>query len=638
MALNTTQFTSVPSPAKPLLRPSTLPETCYILPKNLVFVDKILPPMREALTQNKEFPNTYFIALHSLVSAPSYQYGPYTPNHLGARIPLQHTSLKIERWRHHLIGYDCVEILQFLEFGFPLGLSDNPPPTLVSSLRNHGSSYQFYKHIDEFLAVGLERRELSGLCQTPPFKEVHISPLMTAIKKPDSRRVVFDATFGDYSLNNNTPMDTYLHEPFEYDFPKIEDFKRMVLECGVGCYMWKRDLSRYYLQLPLDPTEYPLVCFIWRNLLFFFAALMFGLRHSGLQGQKVTSAVTWIHRNLGLETDCESKFNSLNYSDDIGGCESTCHRATQSFTALGNLLADLGLVESSSKAHPPSQCMPYLGILFDTNLMRMSIPPAKVTEVQDEVSLWMKKKSVTKRTLQQLLGKLFWVSRVVKFSRCFMGRLLTQLQEMHPLPYNKKQALSDGCREDISWWHRYLRRFNGVELLYETDPLLGLTLDQLLDTGAYVNCGDAQPTGGGSYFGTEYWTRSFPEWLCQDTIPIHVKEFWVVLVSAWLWGDLWTGKLVYIFCDNDAVVEVLEKERPKDPKMQELLREFMYVVCTRKFSPVFRKISSKENFVADFLSRCHDLEDVNEYFHKNNIRARTPRLVPDNFFTIKSNW
>ena len=93
---------------------------------------------------------------------------------------------------------------------------------------------------------------------------------------------------------------------------------------------------------------------------------MFGLRHSGLQGQKVTSAVTWIHRNLGLETDSETRFNSLNYSDDIGGCESSQQKAEQSFTALGDLLLDLGLRESASKAHPPSQTMPYLGIMFDT--------------------------------------------------------------------------------------------------------------------------------------------------------------------------------------------------------------------------------------------------------------------------------
>ena len=111
----------------------------------------------------------------------------------------------------------------------------SPPPALVSTLRNHGSSYQFFTHIDEFLKTGLERGELDGPFRVPPFKEVHVSPLMTAVKKKtDSRRAVFDATFGDYSLNNNTPPDTYLHEPFEYDFPKIEDFNRIVLECGPG--------------------------------------------------------------------------------------------------------------------------------------------------------------------------------------------------------------------------------------------------------------------------------------------------------------------------------------------------------------------------------------------------------------------
>ena len=613
-------------------------ETCFILPGNSVFVDKALPPMTEPFTQNKGFPTAYFIALHTLVSAPTAQYGPYTPNYLGARIPLQHTSLNIERWRHHLLGYNGAEITQFLEFGFPLGLSESPQPALVSSLKNHGSAYQYYKHLDEFLAVGLDRCELTGPLRTPPFNELHVSPLMTAIKKPDSRRAVFDATFGDHSLNNNTPCYTYLNEPFEYDFPKVEDFKRIVLECGVGSYLWKRDLSRYYLQLPLDPTEYPLVCFIWRSSLFFFVSLMFGLRHSGLQGQKVTSAVTWIHRNLGLETDSETRFNSLNYSDDIGGCESSQQRAEQSFTALGDLLLDLGLRESASKAHPPSQSMPYLGIMFDTLKMRMSIPPAKVAEVQAEVSLWMKKNSATKRTLQQLLGKLFWVSQVVRFSRCFMGRLLTQLQAMHSLPPNKKKALSQGCKQDISWWNRYLRRFNGVELLYKADPLLGLTLEQLLDTGAQVNCGDAQPAGGGSYYGTEYWSRPFPDWLCQESIPIHIKEFWVVLVSAWLWGEKWTGKMVYIFCDNDAVVEVLDKERPKDLQLQELLREFMYVVCTRKFSPIFKKIGTKENFVADKISRFHDPDFLQEYFLKNNIPARTPIEVPDSLFLLKSNW
>ena len=130
-----------------------------------------------------------------------------------------------------------------------------------------------------------------------------------------------------------------------------------------------------------------------------------------------------------------------------------------------------------------------------------------------------------------------------------MGRLLQQLRDVHHMPENKKSPLSDGCKEDIAWWKRYLRRFNGVELIYKDAPL-DLQLEQLLDTSALVNCGDAQMWGGGAYYGQEYWSRPFPTWLQNPEIKIHLKEFYVVLASAWLWGDSWTVKIVYIYCDN----------------------------------------------------------------------------------------
>ena len=218
-----------------------------------------------------------------------------------------------------------------------------------------------------------------------------------------------------------------------------------------------------------------------------------------------------------------------------------------------------------------------------------------------------------------------------------MGRLLGQLQLIHSFPDNKRTKLSEGCREDIVWWDRYLRRFNGVEMLYASDPL-GLTLDQLLDTGAHVNCGDAQPLGGGSYFGSEYWSGPFPPWLQTDTVPIHIKEFWVVIVSAWVWGEQWQGRMVYIFCDNSAVVEVLDKERPRDPVMQELLREFLYIVCTRRFTPIFRKIGTKENSTADFISRCHDPCVIANHFKTCRLPVRTPVVARDTLFTLQSNW
>ena len=484
---------------------------------------------------------------------------------------------------------------------------------------------------------GVIRTELAGPCGESPFVNVHVSPLMTAHKRPRDRRCVFDATFGADSLNNKTPQGFYMGEPMEYSYPRIEDFRKMILNVGKGCFLWKRDLSRYFLQIPLCPSEYNLVAFVWRSVIYFFTGLMFGLKNSGYQGQRLTDAVCWVHRRLGLETEDETKYNSLNYCDDFAGVEKSSSKAEQSSVAMAHLLEDLGLEESKEKYHPPSTSMPYLGVQFDSERMTMSVPPDKLQELREDVNLWTRKTTSTKKTLQQLLGKLFWVSKCVKFSRTFMCRLLLQLRAMNQFPENKKVKLTEDCKLDIKWWDRYLRRFNGVELIYPDDPLL-INLDDALEMGVLVNCGDAQMWGGGSYYQDEYWSRPFPLWLRDPNIPIHVKEFFVVLASAWLWGDDWKGNIVYIYCDNDAVVEVLDKEKPKDEKMMTLLREFMYIVCVKGFTPTFRKVGTKENFVADHISRCHDPLVTEKFFRKNNLAPKRNVTIPDNFFDIHSNW
>ena len=637
--------TELAKPAQPVTKASKLAKIFFVIPSSSgcsltqVFVDRKLPPSLVQPVPHTRFTKDYFVALHKLVAEQGPHWPAGTPNYRGARISLQHTGLNLDRWRYHLNGYDDgkKEILQLLEYGFPLGLSEDPQLGLQSTLSNHGSAYSFYPWWDEFLAKGVTNCDLVGGFETSPFPRVHISPCMTAEKKPDARRCVFDATFGDNSLNNGTPSDIYMGRPIEFAFPCIEDFRRMILTCGQGCFIWKRDMARYFLQIPLDPLEYPLVAFIWRCTLYFFIALMFGLRNSGYQAQRISDAIVWIHQRLGLETTLEVYYKSLNYVDDIGGCEKSEERAIQSSEALHNLLKELGLEESLKKAHRPSTYMPFLGINFDTIKLEMSIPAGKLAEVREEVSLWMKRNTATKKTLQQLLGKLFWVSKCVKFSRPFMGRLLGQLKTMHPFPNNKKITLPEPCRLDLEWWNRFLRRFNGVEMIIPDDPLM-LSLEQLTEIGAHINCGDAQPHGGASYYEDEYWSRPFPDWLQDPEVGIHLKEFWVVVVSAWVWGDVWHGQLVYIFSDNDSVVDVLSRERPKDSRMQELLREFSYIACTKGFTPAFRKIGTKANHEADFMSRFHDHEAITAYAAKNNLRKRTRVQAPDHLFNLYKNW
>ena len=604
------------------------------------FMDKVLPAPEYNLQSNTTFTPDYFVALHNICAAAGVKgdgtkYEMFTPNHVGARISLPHTKLKLNRWRHHLVGYEHVELCQFLEFGFPLGLTS--ASDLESKTRNHGSSYMWYSHVDKFVTTEVGECGMTGPFSVYPWESIVVSPLMTAHKKPLSRRTVFDASFGPGSLNGATPCHMYMGQATHYTYPKIEDYRLMVLRAGEGAFMWKRDLSRFFLQIPMDPTEYNKVGIVWRGLFFFFTGLAFGLRHSGLQGQRVTDGVSWILRRLGLESGDGRQFQVCNYVDDLGGVESTTARAMEAYVALGELLEDLGLEESVKKAVPPTTEITYLGVQFNSISMQMAVPPDKLAEIKEEIRRWERKTTISKKELQSLLGKLFWVAKVVRHSRAFMGRLLEQLRSVSKLHDSKKIKLSEESRKDIKWWSSYLEVFNGISMIINEDPI-PLSYEQLLDTPHDIMAGDATPTGGGAWHGKEYFSGSLPIHLQDPQLPIHLKEFWVLIVAAKQWGDYWSGRTIVLYCDNDSVVETIVKRKPRDPSLLSLLREFLFLVVSKKFFPVLRKIDTKSNEIADFLSRRYDEAGAAEIFTKFGMTGMTRVEPRTKFFSLVSDW
>ena len=111
-----------------------------------------------------------------------------------------------------------------------------------------------------------------------------------------------------------------------------------------------------------------------------------------------------------------------------------------------------------------------------------------------------------------------------------------------------------------------------------------------------------------------------------------------MVVSAKLWGPTWTGRCMVMYCDNDAVVETVQKKKPKDTAMLSLLREFLFVVVSNKFYPVVRKIGTKENELADFVSRRFDPEAAATIFSKaglNNMQLVKPKT---RYFDLTAKW
>ena len=83
-------------------------------------------------------------------------------------------------------------------------------------------------------------------------------------------------------------------------------------------------------------------------------------------------------------------------------------------------------------------------------------------------------------------------------------------------------------------------------------------------------------TDASGSFGCGVWWREgwlqleWPEGL--ETWSIARKELIPIVMACMLWGNKWWRKAVRVHCDNEAVVEVLQKGCARDGDLMHLLR------------------------------------------------------------------
>ena len=99
-------------------KPDFLKSSAVQVTSKLSFTDRLLPPTDCNFKEHSKFDKLYFVNLHNAVK----MYGVH--NYRGARIPLAHNGINVDNFRSYLtkFNYPHLHILQFVEFGFPLGL------------------------------------------------------------------------------------------------------------------------------------------------------------------------------------------------------------------------------------------------------------------------------------------------------------------------------------------------------------------------------------------------------------------------------------------------------------------------------------------------------------------------------------
>ena len=133
-----------------------------------------------------------------------------------------------------------------------------------------------------------------------------------------------------------------------------------------------------------------------------------------------TNAVAYIFK---LETKCDW----TNYVDDFGGVFLSFKEATCTFDHLELLFQWLGLHSSPAKDCPPSPCMVFLGLNYDTITMTIEVPPDKLESISALLDKWLVLPCATKSELQSLIGKLVFVCACISPGRIFYAAYATWL-------------------------------------------------------------------------------------------------------------------------------------------------------------------------------------------------------------------
>ena len=489
-----------------------------------------------------------------------------------------------------------------MEFGFPV--AHNRKTGSTSNPKNHKGATEFLVQMESILNKEVENRSVVGPFEQSPFQpgEACFSPLNSVPKRDsEDRHLILDLSFPQgNAINDGIHKDDYLGWEEKLVLPSIDKLAKRVRELGVGCKLFKIDLSRGHCQIYLDLSNINLLGYVFNGKFYFDCTWSMESRLSAKCCQRVTSAIVFIHAKRG--------YFVINYLDDLGSAE-PAEVAEKAFTHLRWVLQQAGLKEASHKTVFPTTCMVFLGVEVNSIMMTLRIPPDKFEEIQQVLANWEGKSSATLKQVQQLAGLLNFACKCVKSGRIYLSRILNFL---HTLPKFGARVIPCDVTKDIQWWRDFVPQYNGVSLITNNwwlDP------DQVLST-------DSCLTGGGCYFRGKYCHWKYPEELLGKGWDINQLECMMIVIACKLWGHLLQRQKVVIYCDNQVTVAAINSRASCNEVIQKCLRELHMITALFSFEIKTVYLLGSSNRISDSLSRFHVNWCYREIFWKSVGKER----------------
>lgn len=412
-------------------------------------------------------------------------------------------------------------------------------------------------------------------------KPLIVSALGSIPKSDSSVRLIHDCSRPPgYSVNDFAENDKFRYQ-------SLHDAVDMIKP---GFYMAKLDLASAYRSVRIHPSNYTATGLKWtfsgcsHPTYLVDTRLPFGARTSPGIFHQLGQAVRKMLSRQNIN-------NVIVYLDDFLIIGETKEQCNQNLLSTIRLLRYLGFAINYNKVIGPSQNLTFLGIVLDSVSMSLSLPENKLDELLQCLHETLTKKKASKKSLQSLAGKLNWASQVIYGGRFHMRRIFDAVIPLKS-PWHRTRVTMD-IRRDINWWIQFLGVFNGTAEMLDSRPVTPV-------------CIDACPVAAGGAYDSEFIYTPWDWWPGSSDLHINYKETLALEPAVALWAHTWRNKKVYVRCDNQAAVGIINKGSCRHPFVMESLRRVFWYSAVYNFRLKAIYLPGEKNQVADAVSRLHE--------------------------------
>ena len=526
-----------------------------------------------------------------------------------------YTPIRVPALASLLAHHPDQDLARFLIDGFSSGFSLGVHGSIsLGCTPNLRSARDNPDAVSAAIAKEVARGHTHGPFSSPPFSQFHASPIGIVDKKDGSHRLILDLSNNHAgSVNEGISIDE-----FAVSYCSFDDAVSMVLDVGPTPYMAKVDIKHAFRLCPVQPSEWPLLCFHWLGSFFFDSCLPFGLRSSPFIFNSFADALLWILTSiLSIQL-------IIHYLDDFFLCHSSFSACQQDMQRLMDLFAHLGIPLAPEKVCGPAQTMTFLGIEIDAARHIARLPPDKFSALLTLIASWCDRSTCTKRELLSLVGHLSFAAKVVKPGRLFLRRLIDVSSSVTQLHH--RIHLSADTREDIVWWRTFLPTWNGVSYLQ----------DHPVSSDDIFLYTDASALGIGGVFGRQWFAAPLSDfhgisWFPDPTesFDINFWELLALLAAFFVWSESFRNKQVIIYTDNMPLVYVWSRGS-RNARVMRLVRALFMRTALFNANLVLRHIPGHDNTLADSLSRFQ----VHRFFSLHPTAEEAPSTIPPDVWQL----